>query len=226
MRKNISTILLGLLLILAGIGYGGNAMDLWHFELFFDGWWTLFIIVPCAMSIIDHGFDTGNTIGLGVGIMLLLSSLDILNYHITMRLLFPLVLIALGLSLLLRPRRNRAEITQAVSSLSGQDVPEITACFSSDTRHIANEITGGARLTAVFGSLTIDLRDAVITKDILLECSAVFGGIDLLLPAGVTVKCDTFNLFGGTDNRFKTVTAQGPTVYLTGSAVFGGIEVK
>ena len=64
MKQQWSRILLGVLLILAGLGYAGDVMGFWHFDLFFAGWWSLFIIIPCLFSIVENGFDTGNTLGL------------------------------------------------------------------------------------------------------------------------------------------------------------------
>ena len=77
MRNKVSNSLWGLIFILAGVAFLGNAYDWWGgFNLFFDGWWTLFIIIPCAISIIRHGFNAGSIIGLGIGIILLLSSFN------------------------------------------------------------------------------------------------------------------------------------------------------
>ena len=43
MRKQWTRTILGLLLVAAGLGFAGDVLDLWHFDLFFRGWWTLFI---------------------------------------------------------------------------------------------------------------------------------------------------------------------------------------
>lgn len=87
----------GLALIIAGLGFGGDALGYWNFEVFFEGWWTLFIIVPCTVNIFEKGVHRGNLIGLGIGVILLLESwiprLD--------DLIFPLILVLIGLALIL-----------------------------------------------------------------------------------------------------------------------------
>lgn len=243
MRKRSSSVLLGIFLVAAGVGYAGDVMHLWNFELFFSGWWTLFIIIPCAISIIDHGFEAGNIIGLGVGIMLLLAAQDYIDFSVVWRLFLPLLLVALGLGLVFRRRPKGYEsAVYSASDAAGNGEPgefgtpsaaarggstEIVAVFSGEKRRFANDITAGARLTAVFGGVEIDLRDSTICNDIIIDCSAVFGGVELRLPPQTPVKFDCFKIFGGaSDSRNTPVAAAGGTVYITGTAVFGGIEVK
>ena len=43
---------------------GLNAFHITNIDLFFDGWWTLFIIVPCFFGLFKDQDKTGNIIGL------------------------------------------------------------------------------------------------------------------------------------------------------------------
>ena len=174
MRKQWTRISLGLVLILAGVGYAGSVLGFWRFDLFFDGWWTLFLIVPCLFSILDKGFEAGNLLGLAVGVMLLLSAQGFISMRAMIRLSIPLILICIGLGLVIRPRYNRT-LPQLTGQGSMEGAPDICALFSTENRRIVNAITGGASLTAVFGTLTIDLRDAQLTTDIMVQTSAFFG---------------------------------------------------
>ena len=71
MRNKISMAFVGIVFILLGVAIIGNAFDAWNFTIFFDGWWTLFIIVPCVASMINNGVNSGNVIGLTIGVLLL-----------------------------------------------------------------------------------------------------------------------------------------------------------
>ena len=55
--KNITKILWGTALIAVGGIIALNAFGITDIELFFDGWWTLFIIVPCLVRIIWKNWD-------------------------------------------------------------------------------------------------------------------------------------------------------------------------
>jgi hypothetical protein len=89
---------LGLLLILIGALFLLNQLGIFNANIFFDGWWTLFLIVPAIMSMNKQGLTTGNTVLLIIGVVLLLSEqgLDFKGY------LVPAVLIAIGVSIFIR----------------------------------------------------------------------------------------------------------------------------
>ena len=46
-KKTVSSIFWGVLIIALGVILGGNVMGIWDFDVFFPGWWTMFIILPC-----------------------------------------------------------------------------------------------------------------------------------------------------------------------------------
>ncbi len=100
--KKVGNILWGLVLIVLGIIIGLNILGITNINLFFDGWWTLFIIVPCFIGLIKDKDKMGNLIGLVIGIVLLLCSIGILDFVITWKLLLPIGLIIIGLSLIFR----------------------------------------------------------------------------------------------------------------------------
>ena len=77
MKLSRTDLFWGIALIVIGIGFGGEALGLWNFEVFFNGWWTLFIIVPCLTNMFESGIKRSNTIGLTIGSLLLLSSWNV-----------------------------------------------------------------------------------------------------------------------------------------------------
>ena len=62
--KKISNLLWGLIFILVGVVFGLNALGISDINIFFDGWWTLFIIVPCFIGLFNDDDKSGNLIGL------------------------------------------------------------------------------------------------------------------------------------------------------------------
>ena len=46
MKKDYSALIWGLLFVAVGIIFGGNELDIWDIDIFFPGWWTLFLIIP------------------------------------------------------------------------------------------------------------------------------------------------------------------------------------
>jgi len=88
----------GIVLIVLGAIFLLNAIGIFSINIFFDGWWTLLLIIPAFMSMSKQGVTTGNTILLVVGLVFLLKErgLDLGGY------LVPAVLILLGVSLFIR----------------------------------------------------------------------------------------------------------------------------
>lgn len=70
--KKLNGILWGAALIALGVIWVLNSINVININLFFDGWWTLFIIVPCAIGLVTDRDKFGNLAGLCLGIILLL----------------------------------------------------------------------------------------------------------------------------------------------------------
>lgn len=63
--KKFGNILWGLVFILLGLIIGLNALGYTQINLFFRGWWTLFIIIPCFIGIFRDNSKLGNGTRIG-----------------------------------------------------------------------------------------------------------------------------------------------------------------
>ena len=79
--KKLESIVWGLIFIVLGLIVGLNTLGIASINIFFDGWWTLFLIIPGIMGLFKDKDKTGNIILLVVGILLLLGSQDIINFE-------------------------------------------------------------------------------------------------------------------------------------------------
>lgn len=227
MRKG-TKILWGLVLVAVGAILGLNALGITKINLLFDGWWTLFIIVPCFVGLFSPGEKTGNLIGLLVGVFLLLCSQGILNYAMLWKLVLPVIVILIGLRLIFGSFRDpqQDKIMQELKA-SGKPLKNGFAAFSGTNMSFNGEPFDGAELTAVFGGVKCDLRGASMSGDVMIKASAIFGGIDLIVPDGVAVKVQSVSIFGGVDNKHPQPTAQSlVTVYVDAVCVFGGMNIR
>lgn len=93
-NKKVSLLLWGIVLIALGLLFALNALDILSVNLFFDGWWTLFIIIPCAVSLFTSRDKTGNIVGILIGVFLLLCCQGILRFSILWKLLVPAIIVA------------------------------------------------------------------------------------------------------------------------------------
>ena len=235
MNSNKSNILWGIFFIFLGIGFAGNAFNLWHFSIFFPGWWTLFIIVPCLMSITQNGASTGSVFGLIIGILLLLSRLGIIPTGLIGKLFFPVILILIGIRIFLnnsfgnRISQSDMHTTYSAGSFNreNENLNYYTATFASRSDNCDNQIFEGANVNSIFGSVVLHLENAILNEDVVINCNATFGGIDLDLPGYVNVRVSSTPIFGGVTNHRRGVTnTDAPTVYVNATCMFGGVEIR
>ena len=99
--KKASSILWGIVLIAAGVIWALNEFNLTDINFFFDGWWTLFIIIPCGIGLFTEREKTGNIIGIAIGVFLLLCCQEILSFSMLWKLLVPAVIVIIGLKMVL-----------------------------------------------------------------------------------------------------------------------------
>ena len=226
-EKKMKSVIWGIVLVVVGVLLAGNATGLFDVNVFFDGWWTLFIIVPCTVGLItEKGARYGNLIGVIVGVLLLLACQDVIDFSLLWKLLVPGIIIMVGLGMIFKNAFNK-KINEEIKKLNdkiGDD--EIGAVFSGQNIDMKGEKFTGKKVSAVFGGLKLDLRKAVIKEDAVIDASAIFGGIDILVPDDVVVKVKSNALFGGVKSKHDDAKEGAPVVYVNGTAMFGGIEIK
>ena len=136
-------------------------------------------------------------------------------------LIVPCVLIVTGLSFIFKGK-IKAKNIENVKAVGGTNY---NATFSGQNLDFSKEEFTGTKLDAVFGGIKCDLRNAIINDDVVIEASAIFGGITILVPKDVNVKITSTSIFGGVDGKSK-MDKPGKTIYVNATCLFGGVEVK
>lgn len=239
MKKTPTGMIVGLIFIVLGILYAGSALDIFHFSIFFPGFWTLFIIVPCFYALFKPGLDkTGPIIGLVIGFCFLINAQHI-SLHIDFwPMLLAILCIVIGARLIFPKkfsfsyRSNTKEFTKEFDNRyqnDGRGYINASALFSGKEIRLDNEAFCGGSLSAAFGAIDLDLRNAVITEDVKLNVSAIFGGIDIYVPSNVRVLTeDVTPLFGGVDvaHTYHSDSAEAsPAIHISSTCLFGGVDV-
>ena len=227
--KKIGNVLWGVVLIIVGLILGLNALDITHINIFFDGWWTLFIIVPCFIGLFNEKDKTGNIIGLLIGVVLLLCAQNLLRFDIVWKLAVPTILVIIGVSIIFKNSLNSKfnnEI-EKISQNANKD-NEYCSTFSSQDVSFENQEFKGANLTAVFGGVKCDLRKAIINEDQVINCSAIFGSVEIIPSEEINIKVKSNSIFGGVSNerKNKKMNKDLKTVYINAMCLFGGVSIK
>ncbi len=224
--KKLSSVIWGVVLIAAGIIFALNALGIASIDIFFDGWWTLFIIVPCGVGLFTEREKTGNIIGVLLGVFLLLCCQNVLSFSLVWKLLLPAIIVIIGLKMVLSGLfGNKANEIIKQLKQDGKTPKTGFAAFSGSDMRFDGEVFEGAELTAVFGGIKLDLRHAIITNDCAITVTCVFGGMDILVPEGINVKVRSNSIFGGVSNE-TPVQRDAHTIYVSGTCMFGGVDIK
>ena len=206
MKKD--NLIIGIFLVIIGVITFGNQNNFWDINIFFKGWWTLFLIIPSIIIILKKDFVTGIS-GLIIGVIMLLSVNNIIEFVS----IWPIFIVIIGLSLIFG--NNKKKETKSKN--------KYIAIFSG-SEDIVNDNFKGTDITAVFGGVDLNLKKSEITEDVNISCLCLFGGIDIIVPDNVVVKVKGFPIFGCIENKVNVI--EGKVVFINATCLFGGITIR
>jgi predicted membrane protein len=230
----------GLFLIVAGLLLFANKMHAGIPDYFFS--WPMLAIAIGLLIGIQHRFKTFIwiiPIIWGVFAMIDQQRPD-LNLH---NYIAPFVLIFIGLFFIMRrsrapgyaQKREWKEQWQKnwrehdINNATDGEWIDSTSVFGGAKKIILSKNFKGGDITCFMGGAEIDLSQADIQGKIVIDTTAVFGGIKLIIPPNWDLKIEITAVFGGVeDKRPVHVTKVDPdkVLVLDGAAVFGGIEIN
>lgn len=216
-------LLMGLLIIAIGALFTLDNLGVVEARHYFRFWPAALILVGILKVWQSRGGGGafGGLLFIVAGIWLLLESFAVVTISFVD--LWPLLLVLFGVSLVwrgLRGARHRAD-TDGNSTLSG------VAVLGGVHRGNNSRAFRGGDLTAIMGGCDIDLRQAAIDGEAVIDVFAMWGGIEIKVPEDWTVSSRVVPILGGFED--KTRPQRGATTHrlvIRGFAIMGGIEVK
>jgi len=220
MKANISRTLTGIIVIAVGIGFLLGTLNIFDVRGTLGTWWpSLLVIVGLLMLINNRRNYLWALLIAGVGAILQLNRLDIISAN-PWEFFWPLLIILVGGSILFRRSGvhsddSKAERADSTAILGGSNIRNTSSDFK------------GAKLTAVLGGIKLDLRKATIQKEATLDVFTCMGGVELVVPRNVQVRNQAAAILGGTEDKSEVDDPKkGPTLYIVGTLMLGGIEIK
>lgn len=222
----MNKMLCGIVLIILGIIIGLNSLNITNINLFFNGWWTLFIIIPCIINLFNKkGKIQSNLIGLFIGILLLLICNNVIDIEIIAKLTIPVILVLIGINLIIN-NISANKITNKINKNMNNDIETITATFSEQKVTKENISFRSTILDSVFGSITLDLKESKIAKESIIKVSSIFSKIDIILPENVNVYVKATPIFGSVNNKKENSNQTTKDIYIEAFSLFGGVSIK
>ncbi len=218
-----SKVWLGLVFVLLGSYFLLDNLDLipsflpyWLF-----GWEMIFILIGSAMLATRRreGF-----IFLAIGAFFLLPDIFYLP-HFYFRDWWPLILIAIGVSIFLK-RRNYSDYEPQGSY---DEYFDNTSIFGGSDKTITTKNLKGVRINSIFGGSELNLLGAQLgQKEVMIDTLCIFGGSEMVVPNDWTIINEMTVIFGAFSDKRITNVEQDPekVIRLKGLILFGGSEVR
>lgn len=218
MKASITRIVTGVIIIAIGVGFLLDTLNIFEFSEIAKDWWPLAVIGVGALMFFNETSRSWAFFLTLLGVALQVRELGFTDIN-PWQLLWPLVIIFVGLSLLVRRGLHRK-----VSKAERDDLTAILG--GTDQRSTADDFKG-SKVTAVMGGVKLDLRKATIKKEATIEVFSFWGGIELIVPRDITVRNQTSAILGGVEDKTEQESGKNaPVLYITGDVIMAGVEIK
>lgn len=221
-------LLLGAFIVIVGALALVDNLRIFNTRDILQFWPTVFIVFG-ALKLSQANSRSGYLIGGGLvvaGTIITLNRLGIINFH--MRDWWPLFLIGAGLVVIFKDKSTKLIDMMKPNNTptSSDSVLDIVALMSGNQGNVASTDFRGGSITAVMGGVELDLRNASIQTEAVLNVTAFWGGIVLKIPSDWTVVNNGMAFLGGIEDSSVPSMNAGKRLVITGMAVMGGVEIK
>jgi predicted membrane protein len=213
-------IVLGLLYTLENLGvlYAHDILRYWPILIAFYG---ISRVIQCQTT----GQKAWGIFWTIVGSFWFLDRLDILYFNIWD--LWPLILVALGASLIWRPSRHGYAFPGTTAVGDSNSTINAFALLGGFKRSNDSQDFRGGEATAIMGGCEIDLRKASIQEgDAVLHLMAVMGGVEIWVPEDWVVVMQGVPVLGGFEDKTHSPANSNKRLIVKGYSVMGGVEIK
>ena len=217
-------LIFGLLILVVGIIFTLDNLDVLEAERYLAFWPAGLIIIGASKvwhARTSHGSYLGGMLFLAAGTWMLLRRLGVVDVHILS--LWPLLLVVGGILVVWQSIRGPRRHGEVVNN----SVVNAVAILSGVQRVSNSRNFRGGELTAFMGGCGVDLRQAEIHGEAVIDVFAMWGGIDIRVPESWNVIDQVTPIMGGYEDATRaTGDARTHTLVIRGIVLMGGVEVK
>jgi predicted membrane protein len=234
MRRHHSPVsghaLFGVLVIVVGLIFLLNNLGIVDARYILSLWPVLFILLG-IWRILRSRSSSSWIVGLlfiFFGSILTLHRLDVVYF--SWHRWWPVILIIVGIAVVSRAWsgfRQGSILGGAVNdNNSDQTVNIVGFMGGSKIRNISQNFQGGD-ISAIMGGVELDLRQAVITREAVIDILSFWGGIDIKVPREWDVVNKSAPILGGIgDKTLHPDDPNAPRLIIRGYTIMGGADIK
>jgi predicted membrane protein len=226
-----SQVVIGLLVVAFGVLFLLDNLNIIYLRhvIFF---WPLAFVASGLVALFSDGPRSGRITGIvliAIGVAMTMNRLG--YYFISWRTFWPLVMIGLGGLILYRTLGGGRAVRVRAGPFTKDDaktdnVIDITAILGGFERRVSAPDFRGGEITAIMGGCEIDLREAGLAGEAVINVFAIWGGITIKVPADWTVVLHGSPIMGGFTEKTARPPDNSKRLVVTGYAIMGGVEVR
>lgn len=224
MRKFIGLVLvvLGALVLADTLKVFGENISLWSYM-----WPSVLILFGLSGLIRRGSFRIISAFLIVVGGFYLAKNFGVEWFQDKELHLFALFLVLVGIQLLFFSgwsgiSRHRHDVIRP-SRRNGKD---FSAFMGGLDEKIVSDDFKGCSITAVMGGAEVDLSEVKINQDVVVECTAVMGAVEVTLPRNVRIVVNGTPVMGGYENTNPGDQSASFTITVQYTSVMGAVEIR
>jgi len=204
MRKhnNQSRVVFGAAIVFIGFLFLLDNLHIFSVRHALHFWPVAFILVG-FMKLTQTQNTAGTVVGgalVTIGSLMTLNNLGWINFNLGDW--WPVLIIVGGISIILKGQRMKTESSSPVYvDGNPSNTIDTVAIMSGNKSRIDYQDFRGGEATAIMGGIELDLRDASIQTEAVLNVFAVWAGIEIKVPADWTVICNGMPILGGVEDK-------------------------
>lgn len=207
--------------------------------------WQMILITLGLFMIVRHGLRMGPGL-----VLIIVGGVNLLWQFfpdvIDRRMIWPIVLITVGVFLIFNPRRKHHRRHTDTRSPDGdthadsliyyeetagpnENQIDCVSIFGGLKKHIYSKSFRGGELVNIMGGTDLNLSQADIQGTVYLEITQVFGGTKIIVPPHWVVQPEMAAIFAGIEDKRRLPPGssdESKVLVIKGTTVFGGVEVK
>jgi predicted membrane protein len=235
----------GSIVVIAGALFLAKELGVSFPEWLFT-WKTLLITIGLAIGLKHNFRNSKGMILILIGGLFLLP--DLLPQFAIKPLLWPIMIIVIGLFIIFKPRKKIKhkhwerwekrrmgrhacqDYENVKTETNNEDIVDFTSFMGEIKKNIISKTFKRGDVTVVFAGTELNFSQADFIEKAELDLTAVFGAVQLIVPANWDIKSEVVCAFGSVDDKRmvqpSTSSESKKVITLKGNVFFGGIEIK
>lgn len=207
----------GLFFLIFGFGFLLHQADIIDMSKVLSTWWPFILIIIGIIQLTNRTYTSlvSGFLFLFIGILFFANQWFDLNliYY-----LWPLIFIIIGFVIIL------TRVKSGKTSHTSEKINSFMLFSGAEIKSQSKNFQGGSILT-LCGGVEIDLREAAIKEEAILDLTCIMGGVSIIVPENVRVETSGIPIFGGWEDKTKSMD-NAAILKIKGLMIFGGAEIK